>query len=262
MPTYTVPYVEARVTRNPMNTTTRVCLAHEVFILQKKFGEVLVEGPHLKADGQVMTRAVDPNEEYSRLGEAHGNDKDSDKPFVEEVFGQPFSSTWKDALSQGLALFDFDGDVPADNADDGEPNDKAQIVASIMNQMQAADPMHQNEKWWTGGKAEVREVNRRLKAEGHEFTVTAKERNEIADTVDTEPRAEAQSNGEPIINGPAVMARMDELGIEYDPDTPPVELANQLYRESIDQVQALGGQVEDGATLQDVSDQLDRLIAE
>lgn len=271
MPDLTIPYVTARVTRNPMNRHTRVCLAHEVFILQKKFGEVDNIAPHRGAKGKVMTQVVDANEEYQRLIEAHGVDKDTDKPMVEEVFGQPFSSTWKDALSQGLKLFDFEGDAAPQPEPEKPPKHetseptKPDILAAYMNQMQAADPTHYNEDWWTvGGKAEVGELSRRWKEDGYKGRVTGKDRDKAAETVDTTAQLLAgdQGSGEPIIDGAAVMARMDDLGIEYDPDAAPIDLANQLYAHSVDQVQALGGPVEDGATLEDVTAQLDKLLAE
>lgn len=193
MAQHTIPYVHARVVRDPMCINAKQVLAHEVFILMSIFQEVHVLGPVLDAEGQVMTKRVDATEEYQRLASAYGINRNNDTPRVTDVFGPPHSSAWRDALAGGLDNFD----IAAPEA--------------------GTKPRRKKKK-----KA-------------------------------------AKKTDAPSIDAEAVMARLDDLDIEYDPDASPEALVDLLHTQTTALIQALGGEPTDGATLEQLSVQLDEL---
>lgn len=205
MALHTVPYVQAKVVRDPMCINNKQVLAHEIFILMSIFQEVHVLGPVLDADGDVMTRTVDAGEEYQRLASAYGVNRNNDTPRVTDVFGPPHSSAWRDALANGLDNFDL-GDAVAEV-------DKAPARRKKVSKKKAAK------------KA-------------------------------AEPEAKA---ADPKINADEVMARLDDLDIEYDPDAKPVDLVNLLYGQTVTLIQALGGSPDQSKTLEELTVDLDGL---
>lgn len=258
---YNVPYVKVRVARSPMNIHIKQVLAHEVFILSSIFDDVQMIGRVTDSKGRQMTRTVDAQEEYQRMLNLYGSNSETDKGRAEEVFGPPFSKGWTGALEVDLdeLLGEEAPQPPAQDTQGADNSDKPEVLAQFVVAMRREDPDHDQKGWWTtGGKPEVSELKRRAREAGYDLKITAKDRDAAVGKAN---EASASGNTQHI-NADAVMARLDDLGVEYDPDDKPMDLVEQLYNATVSQIQALGGDVDPDSTLESLSTRLDALRQE
>lgn len=255
--THQVPLVRTKVVRDPMCVICKEIPAHEVFVLMSMFPEVEVLGPVLDARGRQVTQTVDAFAEYERLAACYGTNGDSDVPRVTEAFGPQHSSAWRDALKGGLDLFDMAGDdesEPVKRSNEPQARLKDALKGHIQ-QMMLQDPERVRDDWWVNdGRPEVSELRRRLGGR----RVSAAER----DAAYAEIRAELSPDEGSGINAGAVMARLDDIDVEYDPDASPDTLMALLHEHTVSQIQALGGDIDETAGIEALSTQLDELRAQ
>lgn len=240
---YTVPLVNAQVVRDPMCKMTKQVPAHEVFVLMNIHPEVHVFGPVRDERGRPVTRQVDAGEEYERLARAYGRNNDTEQLRVLETFGPDHGRGWREALEAGLDNFDMGDESDGEDEAGGESPTESPLVRHIQ-QMMLQDPDRERDEWWVNdGRPEVAELRRRMNG----ARVSATERD----------AAYEQVLG--VINIEAVKARLAELDIDYDDEAPAEVLVEVLRTETASQIEALGGEVGEDASLEALSAKLDEL---
>lgn len=263
MSTHQVPLVNVRIARSPMNIHNKSVPAHEVFILLAMFPDTTITGPVTDARGRVVTRTVDSAAEYERLSRAYGSKADSDTTRCEDVFGPVFGQAWRGALEGGLDNFEIEQPVEAGGEtthSDQRPRVRLEQIVGVIALMESEDPGKANEKFWTtDGRPEVAEIKRRIG-----FKVSAADRDQAAAMLAGKASASQDGDGPEAgdINVPAVQARLDDLGVAYDPDAPGADLVALLSDATVSGIQALGGEVDPAMDLQGLSEQLDELRTE